>query len=605
MKKIQTKFKNLLLLSGMAIMLLALFAIGASAANDPVLNDTNIVVDVGGTHTISCTLNGATAVFSSLNTTVATVSSSGTVTGVSYGKTSITVQFFKNGTCVSTQSCTVLVGVERYVFFKSDGKGLMCMPGASALSVENYVNGQNGLRWVFIGTGTANEYYIVPRYSSGFALTANTGGTVSLSTHVSGSQQQRWKWVVTSGGGYLQVSSTNSAIANKKLKRSGYSFTLTSGSDYSICGSPFVSSFVALTGVSASNQEYNILETQAHYCNVTKTPSNASFTGYEWFTYTSTNTSVVSVSSGGLMSFNGTGTAQVTAKHKITQRSVTFTVTLTDKYIFGLSIQTNDSYMYGCDMYGPTHHRGFKSWGDKLELPLLNCGQQELFYYYGTNSWSNDFKSKNKPGATHTYNNIDDVDLMIFTGHGYAKNRNENEGLFTYNSLHFGTTNDSAGHPEGIGTGAASNFTTQDALYFGYQARTKWLVTYTCNFLNTAQGDTNVYHLLDQGGRLIMGLGSKVYIIDDEGAAFGNYLKNGKSFSYAFSTAAYDYHDKGSIHLLNFDSAWLYRIAYIGEEHGGSLNDTLKSQLSYISDHTTKIEDYAINKYSFNDYELY
>ena len=95
MKKFKQKSKSLLLLSGVAVMLLALFTIRISAANDPVLNDTNVVVDVGGTHAVSCTLNGATAVLSSLNTTVATVSSSGTVTGVSYGKTSITVQFFQ------------------------------------------------------------------------------------------------------------------------------------------------------------------------------------------------------------------------------------------------------------------------------------------------------------------------------------------------------------------------------------------------------------------------------------------------------------------------------------------------------------------------------
>ena len=142
------------------------------------------------------------------------------------------------------------------------------------------------------------------------------------------------------------------------------------------------------------------------------------------------------------------------------------------------------------------------------------------------------------PGATHRYINIDDVDLMIYTGHGYAKNRNEEEGIFTSNSLHFGRTDTGKEHSWGNGTASSVNFTTEDAKYFGYNAKTKWLVAYTCNFLNTAQGDTNVTKMLDRGGRLILGLGTKAYISPNEGEDFGKYLNAGVTFREAFYKAA-------------------------------------------------------------------
>lgn len=206
------------------------------------------------------------------------------------------------------------------------------------------------------------------------------------------------------------------------------------------------------------------------------------------------------------------------------------------------------------------------------------------------------------PGATHRYINIDDVDLMIYTGHGYAKNRDKKEGKFNYNGFHFGHS-DSGNHPEGIGTGSEYNFTTEDAKYFGYNAKTKWLVAYTCNFLNTAQGDTNVTKMLDRGGRLILGLGTKAYISPNEGEDFGKYLNAGDTFREAFYKAAEKNQDLGPDPKKNNRNAKKYKILYYGTAENNTLSDSLKKPLAKVQRENAQLDERAVNKYNFNDFE--
>lgn len=206
------------------------------------------------------------------------------------------------------------------------------------------------------------------------------------------------------------------------------------------------------------------------------------------------------------------------------------------------------------------------------------------------------------PGATHRYINIDDVDLMIYTGHGYAKNRNEEE-IFTSNSLHFGRTDTGKEHSWGNGTASSVNFTTEDAKYFGYNAKTKWLVAYTCNFLNTAQGDTNVTKMLDRGGRLILGLGTKAYISPNEGEDFGKYLNAGDTFREAFYKAAEKNQDLGPDPKKNNRNAKKYKILYYGTAENNTLSDSLKKPLAKIQRENAQLDERAVNKYNFNDFE--
>jgi len=195
----------------------------------------------------------------------------------------------------------------------------------------------------------------------------------------------------------------------------------------------------------------------------------------------------------------------------------------------------------------------------------------------------NDLKNKNLPGATHTFINVDDVDLMFYTGHGYARNRNETEGKFNFNSLHFGN------HPYEAGTIGSANFTTFDAQWFGYNARTKWLVAYSCNFLNTAQADSYVYNMLDRGGRLILGLGTKSYIVPQEGTDFSNSVISGVTLKDAFFQAAIDNQNRGFTL-----SAKKYRVLYYGTSGNNTLNDSINN-ISSVEHYNPRISEQIVN----------
>ena len=336
-------------------------------------------------------------------------------------------------------------------------------------------------------------------------------------------------------------------------------------------------------------------------------------------TFVSSNPSVVSVSgrvdtiSGEVVKSNVTltgvdyGTATITVSSQKNPSWYKTCTVIVNPYSYGISIQ--NAYPDTCEMSGGNYD-SFAEYTDNL-ANVLSSELTEEFYYQGSNSWASDFKNKNMPGATHSYKNIDDVDLMIYTGHGYAKNRDKKEGKFNYNCFHFGNSG-SGNHPNGTGTGAEYNFTTEDAKYFGYNAKSKWLVAYTCNFLNTAQGDSNVKKMLDRGGRLILGLGTKSYIVPQEGADFGNYLLDGKyTIAEAFFEAGRKNQDFGDDPPIlgfiggNDKSAKKYRVLHYGTETEDTINDKLTAPVSDVSRVNPRIEERQINKYDFNDFEEY
>ena len=148
-------------------------------------------------------------------------------------------------------------------------------------------------------------------------------------------------------------------------------------------------------------------------------------------------------------------------------------------------------------------------------------------------------------------------------------------------------------------------FPTKDAMHFGQETKSKWLLAYTCNFLNTKQGDPYVNSLLNNGGRLIMGMGTKSYVVPDEGTMFSNLLKQGKTFQHAFREAGKRYQNLGSDPEKNNRSAKKYRIAYYGPYGKGTLNDTIIGSLSAIEKTETKMFEQIINKYDFNEFEEY
>lgn len=65
----------------------------------------------------------------------------------------------------------------------------------------------------------------------------------------------------------------------------------------------------------------------------------------------------------------------------------------------------------------------------------------------------------------------------------------------------------------------------------GTDTKTKWVTTYSCNFLNNS-GD--YWSSIMQGVHLVMGFGSVMYIVSDEGDYYGDKLREGAKVKDAF-----------------------------------------------------------------------
>ena len=286
------------------------------------------------------------------------------------------------------------------------------------------------------------------------------------------------------------------------------------------------------------------------------------------------------------------------AKHQLIGSPKTYFHNSYEQMRYGISVQNN--YKANCQMGASGNYSSFKAYTDYIDT-LLSQEMSRRFYYVGDTSWANDFKNKTLSGSTHSYTNMDDVDMMIYTGHGYPKGKNYCGGGFQYNSLHFGTTNSSTDHSLNQGATASANFTTQDASYFGYNTRTKWLVAYTCNFLNTNNGSqSDVFEMLNRGGRIILGYGTKTYVTPREGEQFAATVVAGNHILDCFIDSAVRWQDHGT----NFDySKKKVRCLFYGaSEYWNSSTDTIYSYDETIPRSLIYLISYDVNMRSPIDF---
>ena len=299
----------------------------------PILLSQNIVVESGSTLSLSYYAYNATVTFVSNNVSVATVSSSGVVTGVGDGITTVVANFYRDGNIIASIPCTVFVGSERYVFFREDGRALSCNSGS--IGTEYYDTGENGnnnsIRMVFLNAGSSNEYYLVPRYNKYVALTANSNNTVSFSYFTQGNTSQKWTYSTHNGGNCLE-----SVLYGRTLVLNGNNF-ITSTTDFSPLGAPYVSTgpvpFVPVTQVSLSNLLFP--EDQGtYYVYADMSPANATYgrNSTSWHTYTTGNSNIAYFDNGNRLNIVSEGVTTVTVTHKVTQISVTVNLTVTSLF---------------------------------------------------------------------------------------------------------------------------------------------------------------------------------------------------------------------------------------------------------------------------------
>ena len=163
------------------------------------------------------------------------------------------------------------------------------------------------------------------------------------------------------------------------------------------------------------------------------------------------------------------------------------------------------------------------------------------FFYKDNFAWEKDLKAGNQHNETgNLYPTVDDVDIALFSGHGF-KAYDLDRHYFPHNSMHFYTCNSSTKfHPAGESGERtdSSNLFTTEARWGSGDAITKWVVTYTCNFLNEADKDR--YQLM-QGIHMVLGYGSTMYIAPVSAWDFADRLRQGQKFIDAFVGSSYKY----------------------------------------------------------------
>ena len=198
------------------------------------------------------------------------------------------------------------------------------------------------------------------------------------------------------------------------------------------------------------------------------------------------------------------------------------------------------------------------------------------FYHYNNgNVHSSVYATKrdflSKSFNTISHDNIDDVDIMVYVGHGLT-----NSGMhFTQGSNGYQHSVDKSSH-----TISELNFSISEAK-FGYgDARTKWVVAYTCNFLNHS---LNEMKPMMQGVNIVLGYSTTSYLIDEQMELFGIKLDEGETIIdawFASSTKHHEYADfdatMAAVYVDDAENDTIYR--YLGDT-----KTYLDETISYIT----------------------
>jgi glucosylceramidase len=182
-------------------------------------------VAAGGTTQLTATVAPSTATnknvsWPSSNNSIATVNSTGLVTGVASGTATITVTT-QDGAKTATAAITVTAVTSSFpgyynIFSRNSGKGLDVANNAtdSGAQVQQYDvtnGGGSNQRWSFVSAG-GNNYYIKVK-STQMCLAPSGSGTVNgekVQQRNCGTGNE-FKWTVTAlGGGFYKITNVNS-----------------------------------------------------------------------------------------------------------------------------------------------------------------------------------------------------------------------------------------------------------------------------------------------------------------------------------------------------------------------------------------------------------
>ena len=192
-----------------------------------------------------------------------------------------------------------------------------------------------------------------------------------------------------------------------------------------------------------------------------------------------------------------------------------------------------------------------------------------LFNRKNGSASKNDFLSK----AFHPNSNanIDDVDFMLFVGHGRA-----DYGLHFTNGVSHGAVHDAAN----------LNLPRSEAT-FGYgNAKTKWVAAYTCNFLT---GSNDSVYSMFKGVNVVLGYASASFLVRDQMGTFAQKLKPGGNIIDSWIDAG-TYHTQ---YAPNDVGTGILKAVYVSDAR----NDTLYNYLKAAGEYGVEVISYRTKSY--------
>lgn len=349
------------------------------AVNSVILNANSLSLRIDETAQISPTINPSyaypipTISYETSSSSIATVSSTGLVKAVGEGEATITVKASQNGTIKTAQCSVVVLGsaygqkITNYANI-TDGKYLITCDQGYYLPAEDFSVGNSRVvkfdeasiesidvsyAWQFTSV-KSNKYSIsIEKNGTTYFLNANNANNGLLCT-----TSNSTTWTASQGSSAIYLAASTSEIrylTNYSTNWRTYRTANTNGSSNIILypvnngGTSTGGETISVDGVSLNVNNLTIEVGDTYQLIATISPSNASNKNV---TYSSSNPSCVDITSSGLLSAKGSGSALITVKTEDGSFSDTCSVIVNQPITYDktLSLDTtsfNSSYVFG------------------------------------------------------------------------------------------------------------------------------------------------------------------------------------------------------------------------------------------------------------------
>lgn len=305
---------------------------------------TSMSINRGSTGQITATVlpsnaTNKTVTWSSSNTAIATVSSTGIVTGVAVGSATITATT-QDGNKTATCSVTIAQGATNLAV----NKPVTSSSNESGYTASGANDGNIATRWSSL---FADPQWITIDLQANYnvnqvKLNWEAASAKAYQIQVSG-DNATWTTIYTATNAAGGVETLNITGTGRYVRMYGtarntaYGYSLW---EFEVYGTP--ATVVAVTGVSLNTTNLSLVAGNTSQLTATVAPANATNKNVTW---SSSNTAVATVSSNGLVTAVAQGSATITVTTQDGNKTATCTVAVTPNTAFNLKIEA-ESYAY-------------------------------------------------------------------------------------------------------------------------------------------------------------------------------------------------------------------------------------------------------------------